>query len=475
MLLSALNLYNQKSSEKRRFQHLVLTLEQVNSPELILSVMKLINALIEMHEGIEARMSMRLEFISLDLEVTIYNQLDPSADLQQQITQYNYRKDEDSLKYKQLHAGLILPEWADGTDFNGLANTLVTRWASTPNLQSVVCATLCSLLEIPNDGTHGTASWIFLNKVVSQIAGKFKDNMAGMLDVDLKTLFNTAQATEITLKKELEELTQTTTQQAEQIQSLQIEVAKASEEKSAQEEQIRSLRNEVATLEKQKEIENDSREKLNVLEKSIQEADPIKPQKGIVLQEKLDHIEHTQPESQQPENSVPTTSAITANAKEPLSSLPEDSILVKEEMRMLRAISRPGFTGAQGRARTTSDMPKGVGIKLNDSFTSPRVPRVSATTAVPFSPNSPLPEWKYRLLEREKETMEKFEQEQLKKQEHLNAVVGSIVSSGSGVLAQEEIPPSQLQLSDLSVSEKEEQRLKRALNKAHSTRPFAQK
>jgi len=291
-----------------------------------------------------------------------------------------------------------------------------------------------------------------------------------MLDVDLKALFNTAQATEIALKKELEESTRTTTQQAEQIRSLQTEVARASEEKSTQAEQIRSLQTEVARLEKStqaKQILSLQTEVAARLEKAIQGADPLKSQK---------EIEYNLREKQsQPEISVPT-STITANATEPISSLPEDSTLVKEEIRMLRAISKPALTpGAQGRARTTSDMPKAISIKLNDTFTSPRTGlRVSPVTPGPFSPKT-LPEWKARQIEKEKEIMDKYEQEQLKKQEHLNAVVVSIVSSGSGVLASEEIPPSQLQLSDLSVSEKEEQRLKRALNKANSVRPFSQK
>jgi len=124
-------------------------------------------------------------------------------EIQQQISVYNEQRSVDARGYIEMHADLVSPQWADGKDLNGLANFLVTRWASTPNLQSVVCATFCELLQIPADDTQGMSKWLLINKVVTKVASGYKEILR-LEDVDLKQVATSVFNLEVLLKQELE-------------------------------------------------------------------------------------------------------------------------------------------------------------------------------------------------------------------------------------------------------------------------------
>jgi len=377
---------------------------------------------------------------------------------------------------------------------------LVTRWSSTPNLQSVVCATLCDLLHFPNDDTFGMAKWLLINKIVSQIASGFKYNITEG-EVDIKQMIETIHSTEVTLKKELEEEKRRSKEQIEncfetlRAFKLDAETLKTKNEEFSvrlqnisEEHQgtILKLQNELAESEKKRDESetvvkplqqslDETLEKVSRLEKQYREK--VAEEKLLLI--KVEELEKIQNQSTFVVKPIPTPQASTPPLSQSVppvvtpTLMSEDGPLSKEELRMYKAINRLPTPGGSIRAKSNAESPRGtpLGTKVSDVSTasSPQktgtppsrlsITGIPKTESTSLSARGEVSDWKRRQLEKEKEAQEKLIFEQQKKQELLQSLNQPVVEVS--------IPNPLVEVNQSS--EKEEQRLSRALNK--SVRP----
>jgi len=377
---------------------------------------------------------------------------------------------------------------------NGLANILVTRWASTPNLQSVVCATFCELLQIPADDTQGMSKWLLINKVVTEVASGYKEILQ-LEDVDLKQLAMSVFNSEVSLKQELEgSVGQINTLNArllifeKEAEALRKKNEELTSRLILNETIVTTLENnllersaklfdtekklkiETDTVAKQQKTVDDATEKLIIAEKLYREK--VAEEKLLLI--KLEEIEKFPPS---PLTKKPLSTASSSAPEPPLyGGFNPDPTLSKEEMRMFKAINRvttsPG--GLPIRTRSISGTQRVVDPEKIGSITSPH--KAGAGTRVYLMDT--LPDWKRRQLEKERAEQEKFELEQQKKLEALQSHLqsGSRTSEGSSsdslpVLETDVISLTlpHTSFSDLSETEKEELRLTRVLNKRPKT------
>eukprot|EP01124_Arcella_intermedia_P023765 TRINITY_DN3841_c0_g1_i1.p1 TRINITY_DN3841_c0_g1~~TRINITY_DN3841_c0_g1_i1.p1 ORF type:complete len:655 (-),score=224.51 TRINITY_DN3841_c0_g1_i1:40-2004(-) len=466
MLLSSLNLYNQKSFEKIRFQHLIQSLDQTNYPPLRVEILKLINNLIRMNIGLESRISMRLEFVSLGLEVTI-PKLTQSAtpELQELLNEYTTTKREDEAKYIQLHTNLISPQWLEGEDLPGLIDTLSNRWSSNKQIQALVGSTLSNLLHIPNDDQFGLSSWILLNKIVTQFAVRFEQTIT---ELDVKNSLHNIEShlEEFQIEKQaLQEREHALEEQVKVIPKLQHDIQVLTSDNHKQKVQLEELtktskenetelKSDIADLkkslahseftlksesakhsqtiaDKQKQI-NELQEKLSTTEKHYREL--IAEEK--ILRMKMEDFEKAanaqkkpfgldrpitqplQPKPQpQPASPVTATPAPEAQSQPqnlshtaPIQpqSLPQpatetDSKLSAEEQRLMKAMNRMSF---------------GPPMKYKSEAIQ-RGPRPTSSTP-PGKITTTQTDWKRRQLEEEREKQERAEMELLQRRKQLN-------------------------------------------------------
>jgi len=224
MMLSCFTLYAQKANEKRRFSQLLFMLETSTIMEVKTAIMHLVNEIINMYSEVESRISMRLEFTSLEIE-EILGKIgsDASTELKREIDHFNDVRNKDNQEYKKIHEGLVTEQMEEGYDIAGIVQAFSVRWSSSFYLQKLISHTLCHLLQIPTDDTYGISKWLFINKVVSQISSKYKQTflLGKDDDIDFEDILSHIQNKEIELRQQIEQVNGVLEKQKDEIKSLE--------------------------------------------------------------------------------------------------------------------------------------------------------------------------------------------------------------------------------------------------------------
>jgi len=189
------------------FHHLLWSLEHYSSVELKISIMHLINQIIDMYSELESRISMRLQFSAFNIEDIMGKIYDKgSTQLKQEIDYFTKSSMADTQKYSKFHEGLVSDKMTEGSDLASIIQSYSTRWSSSPNIRKIVAYTLSDLLYIPTDDTYGLSQWLFINQVVSQVATRYKSSfLFDSDDVQFDKIISSIETGEVKLRYQMEE------------------------------------------------------------------------------------------------------------------------------------------------------------------------------------------------------------------------------------------------------------------------------